>query len=203
MQKTNAGCEALTPHFGQGCQNMKWLPHVLPWVIALTFFTAPAPVYADAGPSESLAIALSSDIVASSVGIDDSARAVPGAIVDFFVTVTGPGESGSPATSFAVVDMVPKHLSLFVGDLAQTGAGPAVFTDNDSGLKFSFDSLDSAKDSIEFSSDGGKTFDYIPFADADGFDQTVTHIKLRLRGALLPTSGKYERFSIRYRMKVK
>jgi|TARA_R110000772_G_scaffold18400_36_gene51922 hypothetical protein len=171
--------------------------------IASMLAVLPAPLSAEVGPRDNIVIALSNRIVASTVATGDKARAVPGAIVDFFVTVTGPTENGSPATSFAVTDMVPAHLSLFVGDLGQVGTGPAAFVDNDSGLDFRFDGLSSSTDSIEFSDDGGKTFEYVPVADGDGFDPHVTHVKFRPRGSLMPVSGKYDRFSLRYRMKVK
>lgn len=170
---------------------------------ALVLVAIPLPAFAEADPGENIAIALSSNIVGSPAGNSGALATVPGAVVDFSVSVTGPTHGGIAAASFAVTDKVPEHLSLFVGDLDHSGTGPAVFKDNDSGLEFSFDGLSSAKDSIEFSNDGGKTFDYIPVADTDGFDANVTHIKLRPSGALLPTVSKYERFSLRYRMKVK
>lgn len=119
------------------------------------------------------------------------------------VVVKGPTERGAPATSFGISDKVPEHLSLFVGDLQGSGSGPAAFTDHDSGLQFSFDGLSNPNDSVEFSSNGGATFDYIPVPDADGFDANVTHVRFRPRGALLTTTGPKERFSLRYRMKVK
>jgi hypothetical protein len=62
---------------------------------------------------------------------------------------------------------------------------------------------DKNKDLIEFSSDGGTTFGYMPLSDTDGFDANDTHAQLRSSDALLPTIGKDERFSLRYRMKVK
>lgn len=208
MRKSRVKYGAKKLEFGQSGRRMPSTPRVLSLGIALLFSTVPMPLFAEAGPGENISIALSNSIVASPMGTgpmgtDDAARAVPGALVDYFVAVTGPIESGSPATSFAITDMIPAQLSLFVGDLAQAGTGPAAFTDNDSGLEFSFDGLASSTDSIEFSSNDGQTFDYVPVADTDGFDQNVTDIKLRPRGALLPTSTKYERFSIRYRMKVK
>ncbi|MEP4945890.1 MAG: hypothetical protein ABJT35_16085 [Parasphingorhabdus sp.] len=171
--------------------------------IASMFFAAPLFAASEEGSGENIAIGLSSNIVSSPLGQGNAAQVVPGAVVDYSVSVTGPTLSGSAATSFMITDVIPEHLILFVGDLARSGAGPAAFVDNDSDLEFSFEGLTSTDDSVEFSSDGGMTFDYIPVADADGFDQNVTHIKLRPRGVLLPVSGKYERFSLRYRMKVK
>ncbi len=176
---------------------------VLSWIAAFTLLAGPAPALADTGGSGNIAIALSSHIVESPVGYGGSLRVVPGSVVDFSLSVTGPTEGGSVATSFAIVDAVPEHLALFVGDLTRNGAGPAMFNDHDSGLEFSFGGLADPADSIEFSRDGGKTFDYVPVADMDGFDHNVTHIKLRPGGALLPTDGKHARFSLRYRMKVK
>lgn len=176
---------------------------VLSWIAAFTLLAGPVPVLAGAGGDENIAIALSSHVVESPVGYGDSVRVVPGSVVDFSLSVTGPTEGGSTATSFAIVDAVPEHLALFVGDLTQSGTGPAMFKDHDSGLEFSFGGLADPADSIEFSRDGGKTFDYVPVADIDGFDHNVTHIRLRPSGALLPTNGMHERFSLRYRMKVK
>ncbi len=203
MLKSFAEYEETTSGVGMQELCAPWRSHIIPLVIALTSFAAPAPSLAESGTGENIAIALSSRLVASPVGNGDVARAVPGALVDYSVVVTGPLDNASPATSFAITDMIPDHLSLFVGDLSQAGTGPAAFIDNDSGMEFGFDGLASLTDSVEFSSDGGKTFNYIPVADADGCDQNVTHIKLRPRGALMPVDEKYERFSIRYRMKVK
>lgn len=203
MQTPNAKDEALTVHDDRQGRRTTSRPAALSWILASMLIAVPLPAFAEADMSENIAIALSSNIVGSPLGQGVAPVAVPGAIIDFLVTVTGPTEGGSPAASFAITDKVPEHLSLFVGDLDQTGAGPAAFKDNDSGLEFSFDGLSNPQDSIEFSSDGGKTFAYIPVADTDGFDANVTHIKLRPRGDLLPTTGKSERFSLRYRMKVK
>ncbi|WP_417594852.1 hypothetical protein [Parasphingorhabdus sp.] len=171
--------------------------------IALIAFAVPAPLFADAATGENIAIALSSSIVASPLGTGDDARVVPGAVVEFSVAVTGPIATDSPVTSFAITNRIPDQMSLFVGDLAQAGTGPALFMDKDSGLMFRFDGLASETDSIEFSGNGGKTYDYVPVADAEGFDQNVTHIKLRPHGPLRPANHEYERFSIGYRMKVK
>ena len=203
MQTSNAKYEALKLHDDRRSHRTTARPDVLSWAIASMLIAVPLPAFAEAGPGENLAIAMSNKIVSSPAAMGDAALTIPGAIVDYSVTVTGPGEGGTAATSFAITDVVPAHLSLYVGDLEQSGAGPAAFKDNDSGLIFSFDGLGSTQDSVEFSSDGGKTFDYVPVADSDGFDANVTHIKLRPRGALLPTNINSERFSLRYRMKVK
>jgi hypothetical protein len=178
-------------------------PSVMFGLIGALLIAVPLPAFAESGSSDNISIALSSSVVGNPIGQDDVSNTAPGAIVDFSVVVKGPTERGAPATSFGISDKVPEHLSLFVGDLQGSGSGPAAFTDHDSGLQFSFDGLSNANDSVEFSSDGGATFDYIPVPDADGFDANVTHVRFRPRGALLMTTGPKERFSLRYRMKVK
>lgn len=203
MQAFNRKYEALAGLVDRQVQRSIPRPGAMSWVVASLLVAIPLPAFAEADPSENIAIALSSNIVGNPIGKSGATEVVAGRIVDFSVSVTGPTKSGSPAASFAITDKVPEHLSLFVGDLDQSGNGPAAFKDNDSGLELNFDGLSSLEDSIEFSGDGGKTFSYVPVADSDGFDSNITHIKFRPRGALLATGGKSERFSIRYRMKVK
>tara|TARA_R100001244_G_scaffold39766_1_gene35647 strand:- start:25523 stop:26137 length:615 start_codon:yes stop_codon:yes gene_type:complete len=178
-------------------------PRIGSLLVASILVAVPMPAFAQSGPGDNIAISLSSRIAGNLAGQGAASAVVAGTIVDFSVVVTGPSGRGTPATSFAISDKVPDHLSLFVGDLEMTGSGPATFSDYDSGLEFSFDGLSSLDDAVEFSSNGGKTFDYVPVADPDGFDANVTHIRLRPRGTLLATSGHSERFSFRYRMKVK
>lgn len=184
-------------------RHMTGRPEAFTWLIGAMLVAVPLPAFAESSSGQNIAIALSSNIVGNRADEGVASGVVAGAIVEFSVSVTGPAEAGLPATSFAITDKIPEDLSLFVGDLEYKGSGPAAFKDNDSGLQFRFGGLSSPDDSIEFSSDGGKTFGYAPIADSDGFDPNVTHIRLRPEGSLLATSGQYERFSLRYRMKVK
>lgn len=178
-------------------------PGVMNCLVATILIAVPIPAFAESGPGENIAIALSSSIAENQAGQARAPAVTAGTVIDFSVAVTGPTKRGSPATSLAISNKVPEHLSLFVGDLEGSGKGPAAFSDKDSGLAFSFSGLSSPNDSIEFSSDGGTSFDYVPVADPDGFDANVTHIRFRPHGALLATTDQNERFSLRYRMKVK
>jgi len=168
-------------------------PGLAACLAASILIAVPLPVFAESGPEENIAIALSSNIVGDQTGRGVSPAVTAGTIVDFSVA----------ATSLAISNKVPDNLSLYVGDLERSGNGPAAFSDHDSGLEFSFAGLSSPDDSIEFSGDGGKSFDYVPVADSEGFDANVTHIRFRPQGALQATTGQNERFSLRYRMKVK
>ena len=181
---------------------LSWRPVMLLCMCAMLLGT-PVPLLAEPDLDENMTISFSSRTADGSNVSDEERERATVAMTDFLVSVSGPVKKNSPHTVFALVDVIPEYLSFFVGDLEQSGSGPVAFNDIDSGLEFSFDGLASATDSIEFSNDGGETFDYVPVADETGFDQNVTHIKLRPRGVLLPTYGKYERFSLRYRMKVR
>ena len=203
MVTFNLKYRASTPRESREGRRSPQRPGLLFCMSACLLVAVPLPAFADAGPGDNIAIALSSSIAADPSGLGGPSAIVPGTIVDFSVVVTGPTERGTPTTSFAISDKIPDHLSLYVGDLGRAGTGPAIFSDNDSGLAFSFGGLSSQNDSIEFSSDGGKTYAYVPVADSNGFDANVTHIRFRPQGNLLATTGPHERFSLRYRMKVK
>lgn len=200
MQTSHAKCGTFSVHGHRTGQATKLRPGGVSWLAAFILVAVPVPAFAEAGPGENIAIALSSNVVGSQAG---QSRVVTGTVVAYTVSVTGPTKDRAPATSFAITDKVPENLSLFVGDLDQVGSGPAAFRDNDSGLKFIFAGLSNQDDSVEFSRDDGETFDYIPQADSDGFDANVTHIRLRPKGILQATKGDDERFSLHYRMKVK
>ncbi|MBL0925313.1 MAG: hypothetical protein IBJ12_12730 [Sphingomonadaceae bacterium] len=172
---------------------------------ALALLVAPtaSPLHADVGEVRDLSIHMSNAIVSDPLRMAEPARIIPGTIVDYSVDVTGPGTGSTTTTSFVLGDAIPQHMSLFVGDLVSQGSGPVAFVEHDSGLQFAFSALSSTSDMIEFSDNGGKTFDYVPQPDVDGFDDRVTHIRVAPRGNLLPVAHADSRFSLRYRMKVK
>ena len=53
----------------------------------------------------------------------------------------------------------------------------------------SFSSLANAADDLEFSNNGGASWTYAPTADANGVDATVTHIRVRPKGSMVPGSS--------------
>ncbi len=62
--------------------------------------------------------------------------------------------------------------------------GPVAFVDGtpSSGLSYTFISLASAADDVEFSSDGGATYTYSPSDSGDGTDPAVTHLRVNPKG---------------------
>ncbi len=132
-------------------------------------------------------------------------KAIPGAFVDYSITTTNQGEGSPDANSVIVSDSVPASSELFVGDLGGAGSGPVLFTDGAiaSGLTYSFTSLGSTTDDVDFSSDGGATFDYTPVPDGNGCDASVTHVRVNPQGTFNGASGgDSPSFDLRIRVRV-
>ena len=81
--------------------------------------------------------------------------------------------------------------------LGRTG-GPIIWNDPGgvSGLVYGFSGLGSASDDLEFSSDGGSSWNYTPVADAAGCDPAITDFRLRPRGAF--AGGGSVAITVRY-----
>jgi hypothetical protein len=80
---------------------------------------------------------------------------------------------------------------MIVQDIGGAGSGPVDFQDGSpsSGLSYSFISLGSTTDDLEFSSDGGLTYNYTPTADASGCDPLVTHVRVSPTGTFAADTG--------------
>jgi len=112
-------------------------------------------------------------------------KAIPGALVDYKITVDNRGAVSPDVDTVIITDAVPVNVSLFVGDLGGAGSGPVVLTDGSppSGLSYTYASLEETEDDVDFSSNGGAdNFTYIPQPNADGVDSLVTHIRVNPKG---------------------
>jgi hypothetical protein len=121
------------------------------------------------------------------------------------VLVSNEGAGAVDADTVGVHDAVPALGALFVGDLAGSGSGPVEFSDGAvaSGLACAFTSLASLSDCVDFSSDGGATWTYVPVPDGGGFDDSVTHLRVRPTGVFAAaTPGSTPSFELRFRMRV-
>ena len=133
-------------------------------------------------------------------------KAIPGSWVDYTITAFNAGAGGVDADSLVITDPLPNTVVLFVGDLGAPGSGPVDFTDGvgpaSSGLTLDYGGLGDLGDDIEFSTDG-LNWSYIPTPDADGFDPSVTHIRVSPSGAFQGTgTATPTQFDIRMRVKV-
>ena len=112
-------------------------------------------------------------------------KAIPGAILIYTVRLMNSGPGAVDANTVVITDPLPANVDLFVGDIGGPGSGPVAFADGTpvSGLSWTFTSLASGTDSVEFSQDGS-VWTYTPSPDVNGFDTTVLHIRLKPQGIM-------------------
>ncbi|HEY0310558.1 MAG TPA: hypothetical protein VGC43_05470 [Luteimonas sp.] len=129
-------------------------------------------------------------------------KAIPGAIIEYTIIFTNPAAVAADPDSIAMTDPLPDFVDLRVADLGGAGSGPIAFTDGSpsSGLTYTFTSLSSTGDDVEFSNNEGASWTYVPSADANGLDPAVTHIRVNPKGAFSPGNAQ---FTLRFRVRVK
>jgi uncharacterized repeat protein (TIGR01451 family) len=97
---------------------------------------------------------------------------IPGATLLYSLQTTNTGLGVPDTDSMLVTDPIPANTELFVNDLGGAGSGPVLFIDGtapvNSGLTYTFTSLGSTTDDLEFSNDNGATWTYTPVPDASG-----------------------------------
>lgn len=124
-------------------------------------------------------------------------KAIPGAIQEYTITISNPGNFlTTPVVSgITIIDAVPPSTELFVGDMGILTPGPVAFFGLLSGtLSYSFTSLGSSADNIDFSNDGGASWAYTPTGT---YDPNVTHIRIRPSNTLLGGGSATFRFRVR------
>jgi uncharacterized repeat protein (TIGR01451 family) len=141
-------------------------------------------------------------IVSDPINGTTNPKYIPGAIVQYTlrVTNTGPGTAGS----VVITDPIPANTDFFAGDLGAVGSGPIQFVDGtpSSGLSWTFTSLGSGADSVDFSNNGGTTWTYTP-VPVGGYDSNVTAIRLKPNGTMNGTGGGNPYFDLNFRVRVK
>jgi uncharacterized repeat protein (TIGR01451 family) len=162
-------------------------------------------------------VAVASPALADTLGITKTAtvvsdplnnlipRAVPGAVVEYKITISNPAtNTGLPVRNMVFEDQLPTNVKLRVSDLGTTGSGPVIFTDGEvilgigsSGMTYSFTALNNGSDGIDFYD--GTSWGYSPVADANGYDVKVRAIRVK-PVTTFKTSGS---FTLRFRTQIK
>ncbi len=156
-------------------------------------------------PAPDIVIVKTSQVVRDPINAASNPKAVPGAWLDYRIVVTNQG--AGQGEQVVVVDDLPPQGALFVGALG-AGGSPIEFIDgaapNGSGLSFTFTSLASTTDDLDFSANGGADgFTYVPIPDAAGFDGSVTDVRVRPQGLFRGAApGVTPRFTLRMRVRV-
>jgi trimeric autotransporter adhesin len=126
-------------------------------------------------------------------------KLIPGGVAEYTIVATSPAGYTVSNNTIVLTDATPANAELIVADIAGAGSGPAGFAAGSSGLTYSFTSLASATDNIDFSNNGGASWIYTPVADANGADPAVTNVRLRPQGTMAASSSAT--FRLRYRIK--
>jgi uncharacterized repeat protein (TIGR01451 family) len=134
-----------------------------------------------------------------------SQKRIPGAIVEYTILLSNSGGASDP-NSVQISDPIPTNTALRVVDLGGAGSGPVAFANGatSSGLTYTFTSLASATDDLEFSNNGGTTWTYTPVAAANGCDNAVTNLRVNPKGTYVADSGTPDpSFTLRFRICLK
>jgi hypothetical protein len=116
-------------------------------------------------------------------------KLIPGGYLAYTVTVANPATYTVDNNSIIVVDATPANLQLYVGNIPG-GTGPVLFQQGvpSSTLTYTFTSLASTTDDVEFSNNGGTTWTYVPTPNAYQVDPNVTHMRIRPKGVMAANS---------------
>ena len=131
-------------------------------------------------------------------------RGVPGAVIDYNVTLGNPATNALlPIRNMVFEETLPANVKLRVSDLTGAGTGPVAFVDGEvilgigsSGLTYTFTSLASTTDGIDFYN--GVSWSYVPVPDANGYDANVRAIRVKPL-TTFKTGGS---FTLRYRAQI-
>lgn len=130
-------------------------------------------------------------------------KAIPGAYVQYSLTVSNPSNLSVTPDTVVLSDTIPANTSLIVSSLYQqlgypNSRGPFQYVEGatPSGLAFNFASLASAADSPDFSSDG-TAFAYTPTPNAVFTDASVRAVRFKMFGTMAPNSSFTVNFLVR------
>lgn len=161
--------------------------------------------YTNTKKQPSLSLLKWSTLISDPVNGVTNPKSIPGSILNYSLRLTNSGPGTVDNSSLIISDPLPASVDIYVGDLASAGEGPILFVDGlpVSGLSWTFTSLASQTDSVDFSSDNGATWTYVPVPDANAFDPAVTHIRLRPQGIMNAAGGGNPYVEMTFRVRVK
>ncbi len=128
-------------------------------------------------------------------------KAIPGATERYLVEVTNSGPGTVDNDTMFISDPIPANMALRVIDYDGGNLGPVAFVDGSpvSGLTYTFTSLGSTTDDVEFSDNNGSTWTYTPADSGDGTDPAVTDIRINPKGVFAATGGGDPSFQVLFK----
>lgn len=156
-------------------------------------------------PFAQLDVTKVSSIISDPVNGNSNAKAIPGATIEYLITVSNSGTDPADADSVVIWDDGPADAKFCLLD---RNGGPVIFADpgGNSGLSYDYGGagtpaadLGVTTDDLEFSDDDGTSFSYVPTADGDNCDQAITDFRVRPGGAFAP--GATITLRVRYQVR--
>ena len=149
-------------------------------------------------PFPSLQVSKISQTLSDPVNGASNPKAIPGAYVAYTITLENQGPGPVDSDSLVITDPIPAGTALYV----DTGPGdPIVFSDGatPSGLSYDFGT------DVTFSNQpgGGPPYTYVPTPDAEGFDASVTGLRIAPTGSMnAAASGNTPSFNVTLRIRI-
>lgn len=123
-------------------------------------------------------------------------KAIPGALVDYTITVTNGTLGPLDLDKTIVTDAIPTKTKFCLADLNGANSGPVVASTLLTGVTYTFTALNSGTDDLEFSKDNGSTYAYTPSADSDNCDAAITNVRIKTKGKLSAGAAPSFRFRV-------
>ncbi|MEM8745037.1 MAG: DUF11 domain-containing protein, partial [Pseudomonadota bacterium] len=155
-------------------------------------------------PFALLSVTKVSSVIADPVNGTTNPKAIPGATIEYLITVTNTGTDAADADSVVIWDDGPADAKMCLLD---RNGGPVIFADpgSNSGLTYDYGGTGSppldlgvTTDDLEFSNDDGTSFAYVPTADGDNCDDAITDFRVRPGGAF--AGGSSVTLRVRYQV---
>ncbi len=149
-----------------------------------------------------LSVSKISSIIADPVNGNTNPKAIPGATIEYLITVANTGLIATDPGTVVVWDDGPADAKMCL--IGRSG-GPVIFGDPGSNSNLTYDyggagsvetDLAVTTDDLEFSDDGGVTFDYTPIDDGEGCDTLITDFRVNPAGAF--SAGGDFTITVRY-----
>jgi hypothetical protein len=154
----------------------------------------------------SLAVLKSVQTYSDPVNVTTNPKAIPGALMTYTIAVLNSGAGAVDSGTTVITDPIAANTSMFVGDINGAASGPVLFTQGStsSALSYSFGTLGSSGDDVDFSNNSGATWTYVPIPGADGCDPLVTNLRINPKGLFVGTAAPPNPgFSLSFRVCVK
>jgi len=148
-------------------------------------------------PFATLSVTKTSSIFSDGINPDVNAKAVPGALVDYLITVTNNGPDDIDTDSVEIIDDGPSEAKFCL--LTQSG-GPLTFAEPSgaTGLTYDYQSLLNTGDDLSFWDPIDSDWGYEPVNDGQGCDPAITQFRILPEGTF--AAGTTFTLRVRYRI---